>query len=141
MTEHLFRIPIGDWSGDGHGKCDWYTARSNKPVEEVREAYFAARERMPTLCPERYCDEYEESRIKDPVLDALEAAGAPAHAIAEFRDDCPDDLSLVLAEIVVWFCMQGDPELRVELVQEEKPPMLIPFGDPKGRSSASRRWR
>ena len=37
---HSFALPIGDWSGDGHGHCEWFTVRSNKPLEDVRKAHF-----------------------------------------------------------------------------------------------------
>ena len=37
---YKFKLPIGDWSFDGHSKCDWFIIGSNKPVEDVREAYF-----------------------------------------------------------------------------------------------------
>jgi len=40
--KHKFRFPVGDWSGDGHGKCEWFQVRSNQPVEKWREAYFAS---------------------------------------------------------------------------------------------------
>jgi len=35
-------FPIGDWSSDGHGKCDKYLATTSLSVKEVREAHFAA---------------------------------------------------------------------------------------------------
>ena len=41
MEEYRIRFPIGDWSDDGHGKCDWFIVKSNMPVEIVREAHFA----------------------------------------------------------------------------------------------------
>lgn len=40
--KYKFKIPIGDWSGDGHSKHEDYLIESNKPVEQVRELYFQA---------------------------------------------------------------------------------------------------
>lgn len=34
-----FKIPIGDWSGDGHSQCDTFVLKCNYPVEAVRQAY------------------------------------------------------------------------------------------------------
>jgi hypothetical protein len=43
---HKFSFPVGDWSDDGHGKCEWTTIESNAPVEDWREAYFASVEKL-----------------------------------------------------------------------------------------------
>ena len=32
-------LPVGDWSDDGHGKCEEFTFRCSHPVEEIRAAY------------------------------------------------------------------------------------------------------
>ena len=34
-----FKIPIGDWSADGHGKCEELVINCNYPVEAVQQAY------------------------------------------------------------------------------------------------------
>lgn len=39
---YSFTIPIGDWSGDGHNACTYYQFTSNKPLQNVREAFFKA---------------------------------------------------------------------------------------------------
>lgn len=36
---YKFKVPIGDWSGDGHRQCDIFTVECNYGVEEVRQAY------------------------------------------------------------------------------------------------------
>lgn len=30
------RFPIGDWSDDGHGQCDYYFANTDKNTQDVR---------------------------------------------------------------------------------------------------------
>lgn len=37
---YQFRLTIGDWSGDGHGKSEDFVISSNAPVEKVREAHY-----------------------------------------------------------------------------------------------------
>jgi hypothetical protein len=41
MREQI-NFVVGDWSDDGHGKCHSVIVESDKPVEAVREAHFAA---------------------------------------------------------------------------------------------------
>jgi len=72
--EYLIRFPVGDWSDDGHGKCDYFMVRSNKLAQEVREIHFS--------CPERLgfdigniCREYEDSDLSLEIFDKLQAAG------------------------------------------------------------------
>ena len=35
----LFKVPIGDWSNDGHGKCETFYVEANYSVQEMRQAY------------------------------------------------------------------------------------------------------
>lgn len=130
---YRFKFYIGDWSGDGHGKRDVFFATSNKPVDAVREAYFAAKAKMPSLCPDCYCQNREDPRIDERILARLEAAGAPPGAVGQFRDDCPDDLVRAFAEIVVWFIQQGGPELVIELAPKDCTPVLFCGYDEQNR--------
>ena len=41
---HQFRLTIGDWSGDGHGRSEDFLVISNVPVERVREAHYKIRD-------------------------------------------------------------------------------------------------
>lgn len=40
-----YKLPIGDWSDDGHGKCEWYLVRSNKSARLI-EAAFSLRAKL-----------------------------------------------------------------------------------------------
>jgi hypothetical protein len=122
---HTFKIPIGDWSNDGHGKCDWFIATAAKPVEEVRIAYFAAK-KMKTLKgldPESFCHGYGEGSIPDEKRAKLHELGAPIDPVNAEGDYefGPDEM----AAIVVWFLNQGDPELKVKLSADVIP--MLPF--------------
>lgn len=123
---HAFRIPIGDWSDDGHGKVEWFYATAAKPIEDVREAYFAATKKLPdACCPENFCDAYQEPEIAPDSRAALEAAGykVPKEIDAES-----------MAKIVAWFINYGDPSVDVKL--DGNPPPMLPFygSDSKRRS-------
>lgn len=39
---HFIEFTIGDWSDDGHGESESWIVKSNVPVQELREAHFAA---------------------------------------------------------------------------------------------------
>lgn len=85
---YTFKLPIGDFSKDGHGMCDWYRIESNYPVEDVREFYFKACEMAGFKFNEvfcSYCEDYailEEQLQEYPLPFDLEQYKAP------LRYDC-----------------------------------------------------
>lgn len=117
--KHPFIIPIGDWSDDGHGKCEYFHATAEKPFKDVCLAFKAARELFKTdgFTPEKVCDEYQDSQISDEHVEFLAKRG--------YEVDPENFYTEEMAELVVWFLNQGDPELNAELAQnKEKPPTL-----------------
>ena len=93
--EHTFRLPIGDWSGDGHSHCEYYTIESNKPLKEVRELYWLATERLGVALDERHkkefetpCGDYERSTFD---IDWLEKAGLTLADIGLKESDLEDE--------------------------------------------------
>lgn len=124
-----FRIPIGDWSGDGHGKCENFPASAAKPIDSVREAYFAAKARHPKICPEEFCHEYEDSSVPEAVAKAVAEAGGPKVFAKEDEGPGADGM----AEYVVWFLNQGDPDLDAKLEPNDIPSLAFYGADPKGR--------
>lgn len=61
--KYKFRLPIGDWSGDGHSVCDWYLIESSHSVEDVREMFFDACSQAGYDFIEEFCSEYLEGTI------------------------------------------------------------------------------
>jgi hypothetical protein len=121
-ARYQFRIPIGDWSGDGHEKCEHFDASAAKPIGDVRAAWFAAKEKLPDIAPDTFCDEYEEGSLPEPVSTNLRAAGCP---LPEDEDDWGPD---AMADVVVWFLNQGDPDLDVRLEKRSSVPSLAFYG-------------
>lgn len=135
--KYKFQIPIGDWSGDGHNNVEWFICSSNKPVEEVREAYFRAKEELPSeLCPENFVNEYEESTLSKELFDQILERFPALRENKDFEHwDNPDDpdgrvrvFTEFMAAYVVEFLKAGDDDLRVSLVPGDEIPMLPFYG-------------
>lgn len=110
-----FRIPIGDWSGDGHGQCEWFTASSNGDIKAVREAYFKAKELVhERFHPDNFVCDYEDRDLPSDVYVKMMAEGIVP------MDFDPDMFHTEeMAKYVVWFLNQGNPTLEVQLAEEE----------------------
>lgn len=120
-----FRIPIGDWSNDGHGKCDYFEATADcDDIEAVREAYFAAKEKFPDLCPEGYCKQYGDRVLPAHVAEAATADG--------WKQDSDWFGTFEFVELVVWFINKGNPALNVKL-SPPIPDLSFYGSDSKGR--------
>jgi hypothetical protein len=68
------KFPIGDWSDDGHGKCDWFIIETNKTVEEVREIHFSCKEKLGFDIGD-LCRDYEEHSINEEITAKLISLG------------------------------------------------------------------
>lgn len=112
----IINIQIGDWSGDGHGRYTNNFYESNLPIEEVREAYFAARERLESISPEHICPDYKHATLSEQI--ECEAAKLG------FNFDRKTFNSSQLADYTAWFCQQGHPTLKLTRV---KPPPTLAF--------------
>lgn len=113
---YSFTIPIGDWSGDGHEKCEWYQFNSNKPLADVREAYFQAQKKGLAPNPEGFCCEYEDYEVPEDVVEEAKEAG--------FTID-PDNFGAEqMADYVAWYITLGDPELTLT---REPDLQMLPF--------------
>lgn len=128
MAKRLkFQIPIGDWSHDGHGLCEYFMASANaESIEDVREAYFKAKKVVPRDCqPELICHDYEEHTLDKEQCGKLKKAGAPLPEDADEEDGADYVGPEYMAELVVWFLNQGNPELKCKL--EDKDELTLTF--------------
>ncbi len=118
--EHTIAIAIGDWSDDGHGKCEYIHFKSNKPIDDVREAYFKAGENHEDLLPENFCSEYEEGTISPeymaPILEAFPGIAEHLEQPGEGEDYYAN--VEFMTELVRRFIQLGDPEIQLEKMAE-----------------------
>jgi hypothetical protein len=139
MTEqYKVKFPIGDWSRDGHGMCDWFIVNSNKPVEELREAHFSFRGKAGFDIGD-LCHEYEDSIIgvvetkflkdnklvydKDMELEYLDEQLDPLEKADDFEGAkalCIFDPETLL-KIWINCLMYSDPNLKLEIVTDDIP--------------------
>lgn len=130
-----FSIQIGDWSGDGHGRHKDYLATANKPIEQVREAYFKAKAALSeAICPENFCERYHDSKIPFgtwrliqqhfPTItdDGIDGYDPSSPEAARYPD------SEWMAKYVALFTMKGDADLTITLVPEEQVPTFAFYG-------------
>jgi hypothetical protein len=134
---YKFKIPIGDWSDDGHGKHEDYIIESNKPVEVVRELYFQACDKIgfsldgsynkTELTPQADYDDYSFTKE---TLQALLDFGVKLDqdTIDYITEQESTDGTELLCDIVLRFIETQDETLKLVRKDEEDYPMFQFYG-------------
>ena len=126
-----FEMPIGDWSGDGHGKCDTYHILSNQPVEQVRETHYKTKE-VTGIDIEEVCADYEDSILSPEAANTLREMGFEpgkySYCCTGSEEDGVEMSPRDMAELWCFLLMKTDPELKLEIIPEAKLPMLPFYG-------------
>jgi hypothetical protein len=130
MLNNIWQIPIGDWSDDGHGKCDWFNIKSNFTVEEAREAYFKSVEESGVDVCKEVAHDYEDNSVSEKFLNIFPEfleKGLIKHnpEFGIYDSEYYIDDSSDLVEIVCLFIQKYTPEFRYEIVNF---PMLPFYG-------------
>jgi len=124
-----FQLPIGDWSGDGHGQCEWFTVESNKPLEEVREAHYKA-VKLP-LNIEEFQSEYLSDPVSEEEVQAIRDCGLDPNCYLEEHD--AEDLPIkewrviniaAMAQLWIDLLMKADAGLKLTLALKAD---MLPF--------------
>jgi len=113
---YLIEFPIGDWSKDGHSKCDNYLIKSEKPVQDVREAHFRAPDALGFEIG-TICGEYDERSLETEVVDKLREIGYDFESFGKEIDEDgnPDWLSSdQVVDIWTYLLNHIDPSLNLE---------------------------
>lgn len=71
---YKIQFPIGDHSGDGHGRCDTYVVESNLPVDKVVEVHKSCPKKLGFSIGSMAC-EYQEGTVSQGILDKLLETG------------------------------------------------------------------
>ena len=134
MLNNTWKIPVGDWSDDGHGKCDYYTIKSNFTVEQAREAYFKAIEKSGIDLSRDIASDYEDSRVSESIEDTQFIKDLISEGyLMEWDGSYHVNDSVSMAIIVLRFIKNYIPEFEYEMI-EDSIPMLPFYGfDEQGR--------
>jgi hypothetical protein len=146
---YTFKLPIGDWSSDGHGMCDYFLIRSNVPLEEVREAYLTIVDKLGTSLDsgtsnhEAPFSDYEDSKINSEQIAKL---GLDVTKYKEFYKDRIEEViedkegifyeidylgSEDLASIFLDFMTTHAPHITLELISENHVELFPFYGSNK----------
>lgn len=145
--KYEFRFPVGDWSGDGHNRCEWFHVQSNKPIEEWRKAYFTSLDNF----KERIDIEIVPDIVPDSYNGGKRDNGWPLHLMRSIvgfdfpntdYDSVTDDSGNVISSndipcvgfpnpkdavgYTLTFCQVSDPSLEFKILEEKESPMF-PF--------------
>lgn len=73
MKTYLFKLPIGDTSGDGHGICNYHLMKSNKTEAELKDIYKETKKRTNSSLDGQGapCNEWEDCTINEEQIKAL----------------------------------------------------------------------
>lgn len=129
--QYTFSLPIGDWSDDGHGECEYYNITSNKPVEQVREAHYKIEE-VTGINIEHICQDYEDTDIAADTVAELRELGF-SFRIADVQYEADEQGSItadawLMANLWVFLLVKADSELVLVLGNRPKEVMLPFYG-------------
>jgi|VirMetMinimDraft_7_1064189.scaffolds.fasta_scaffold25755_4 hypothetical protein len=130
--EYKFRLPIGDWSEDGHGKCDYFIIESNHVIDDVMDSYIEMNEIYKV---NEVCKEYEESIIDGSFFDLIEEKlnldrgnylenydpTLFTSAFFDFDDEEFGTTTKYLAQLVLDMLMSFNPKLKLKIVNDDIP--------------------
>jgi len=117
-----FQIPVGDWSNDGHGRCDYYWIKSNRPVQYVRELYFElCKKYNASFDGYKYdapCQNYDDRKIPKSWIEKIELTKEIESLQIQEEEDfywmvTPDDFINLL---LLWL-QKNDSSLKLEIIQ------------------------
>lgn len=74
---YTFKVNIGDWSDDGHGRNEVIVIESTEPNEKVQDAFCSAGKRIGVIVNDRFiiAEDYEDYRLSNEHAQLLTDAG------------------------------------------------------------------
>lgn len=140
---YKFELPIGDWSGDGHGKTEVYYIESNQPVEQVRELYFQACDKIGFSLDGSYLQTeltpnagYQDYTFSKETLQALLDFGVKLddNDIDYIIQQESTDGTELLCDIILKFIQTQDESLELKKLNRDEYPQFQFYGyDKKNR--------
>ena len=116
-----FKLPIGDWSDDGHGKCEYFIVESNVKFEMIVNTYIDMDSKYKIS---EICAEYEQSGLTKDQVEMIKESGL------KFEDYVGEEFDLEennyietddIAQLVIDFIMLCDVRIKLKIGKEEMP--------------------
>lgn len=131
---YQFKMTIGDWSDDGHGRYEDFVVRSNVPVEQVREAHFRIKD-VTGIDIESICSNYGEDEIGQDTVEQLQELGFEFENATGMGPGVTNPEEM--ARLWVFLLQKADPSLDLALVLTEIPMLHFHGFDNKKRHISS----
>lgn len=127
-----FKLPIGDWSDDGHGKQEIFVVETNKEIEYIREMYFQACNKLGFQLDGHHelspCAEYEDSLIKPETIKALRNFGLKISEEEEKQWTTEYVQYKELCKLVLDFIKTQDEAIEFYIIPEDDMPQFQFYG-------------
>lgn len=134
-----FKLELGDWSDDGHGKTKVFFFESNLTVEDLREIFFTNKEVYGDFL-EKYCSDYQDSVMTLEEIEAIELIGIQVSDYIKKEALQEGSLFIDTNTMIDWFVQfmkLGNPSLILNAVDEGVPSFHFYGRDSKNRHISS----
>ena len=122
-----FKLPIGDWSKDGHNQCDYFIVKSNIPFKEIVTIYMAMDEEYKVS---EQCAEYKNYCLTEDFIKFIKTKDLDPDEY--IMDDEGGVTSRSMATLIIDFLMKFDSKLELSIVEDVGMPMLCNWAVKKG---------
>lgn len=127
MDKFMFKLPVGDWSDDGHGKCHYFIIESDKEIKDVYASIPSIKKCL-NIDIFSIANEYEDNEIKQADIDKMKKIGIDVDEL--FEQDTYDGIPIYycdetksMAKLFIFLLNFVDNSLNLQLV-DDKFPML-----------------
>ena len=126
------KFPVGDWSDDGHGKCDWFHLESSVSVEDLREMYFDTCTRTGVVFDNEICSNYQDSTKIDEQVKKLGLTKEEVAFDEEEFEVYGVTQDLFMNIFIAWL-KKHNPGLELSVSQDDTPRFTFYGFDEKNR--------
>lgn len=130
MNKTVFKLEIGDWSDDGHGKTKTAIFEVNRTIEDLREMYFVNKEVYGDVL-ECYCSEYGESTITTEDIEEIEESGIKISDEMKEQAREKGETYVDADDMIDWFIQfmkLGNPSLELKQITQPQMPTFHFYG-------------
>lgn len=127
---YKFKLPIGDWSDDGHGKCDYFIIESNINPEDLVEIVHNLDNKHKFS---DICSNYGEYEIKNKKLEYLKSIGLNTELY--FEDNCFKNNTKSFAQLFLDLIMLENSNINLKIINDD----IIEFNNWFGQKISKKR--